>query len=82
MPQAFAAVRCCSCATYHVQQSKQSLKWKCSLCGELQTVAKVVAIPVVFSFFLFDSKSMTSSFLFPSLSNLCSNNNKIKNRST
>ena len=37
---AFAAVRCRSCLTYQVQQAKQTLKWKCGICGELQTVEK------------------------------------------
>jgi len=44
----FAAVRCCSCQTFQVQQAKQSLKWKCGICGELQPVKKAR----IFFFFL------------------------------
>jgi hypothetical protein len=50
----FAAVRCCSCQTFQVQQAKQSLKWKCGICGELQPVKKAR----IFFFFFLSSPSL------------------------
>ena len=42
MPQVFRVVRCYNCGTFQVEQVKKSNKWKCKLCGEEQSLKKVV----------------------------------------
>ena len=42
MPQEFQVLRCCSCETFQVHQVKKVLKWECKLCGQKQSVIKVV----------------------------------------
>jgi len=41
-PQVFRVIRCYNCGTFQVEQVKKSNKWKCKLCGEAQSLKKVV----------------------------------------
>ena len=41
-PQTFRVVRCYKCGTFQVEQVKKSNKWKCKLCGEAQSLKKVL----------------------------------------
>ena len=42
MPQEFQVLQCYSCETFQVHQVKKALKWNCKLCGEKQSIKKVI----------------------------------------
>ncbi|VDI70533.1 Hypothetical predicted protein [Mytilus galloprovincialis] len=42
MPQEFNVLQCYKCQTFQVHQVKKSTKWNCKLCGEKQSIKKVL----------------------------------------